>query len=400
MVIRIGILRRAKQWFTGLRQRASDWFHKETHKERLEELQAKSFKNPNHREKRAELDPIIYALVTRVANSITARPPIFLDKQGNEMDDLKEQWKKLLYSDLLNDVIQATRTHGYMVLETNVEGLDDDRNWLVHDSTDIQMIIFNKFKIEQYTVLPLIDEGEKVSLLNTVIQYDLFPKDVIHFYVGKFKLNRQGVSPIKPIWDNAVRYSEIIGAMSRYDSRIGNGMMVVSVDPMTYQGETSRLASAIESTNTKNFLILKHPQNSGMATTIDWEGSSTRVWWDIDLGEIMKLISGATGFNVRWFIGDPKGAQSSSKEDKIANYETLESIFEEYTSFIRKLLLMQEDGEALNESVADIQWDSGGVLDADDADEVNKSNEGEEESLEAEVREEQSEELRTRRIRD
>ncbi|KKN41721.1 hypothetical protein LCGC14_0720390 [marine sediment metagenome] len=382
----MGKLRRAYDYLRGVKQRAIDWFHKESHKEELEVLQAKNFKSEVHRELRAELDPIIYALVQRTANLITARPPIFLDKAGNEMEDLKEQWQKLLYSSLLNDVIQATRTHGYMVLETNVEGLDDDRNWLVHDSTDIMLTSFKKFKIEKYTVLPLIEDGERVSITETVSEYDLFPQDVIHFQIGKYKRNRTGVAPIKPIWDSAVRYSEILGAMSRYDARIGNGLMSAVVDRDDYKNEVVQLKTAIKNTNTKNFLVLKSTRGAE-PPKIEWYGSSNMIKWAEDLGEIMKSISGASGFNVRWFIGDPKGAQSSSKEDKISNYQTLESIFEEYVPFIRKLLLTQEDGDAINDSVADIQWDSGGVLDADDSDEIDKTDE-DEDKLENESKDE------------
>jgi len=373
----MGILQRARSWIVDKLQRASTWFHKETHKERLEELQAKNFTNAKHREKRTELDPIIHALVQRVANSITARSPIFLDEAGNELEDLKEQWEKNYYNDLLNDVIQATRTHGFMVLEPNVSDLGEDRNWLVHDETDIMMTVFRKFKIEKYVVLPLVEGGQKVAVHEVVSQYDLFPKDVIHFFIGKFKLNRCGVAAIKPVWDNCVRYSEILGAMSRYDSRIGNGMMVVSVDKKTQKGEIKTLRANIAKTNTKNFLVIPNSIDNTPAQ-IKWEHSTGMIDWTNDLGELMKSICGATGFNVRWFKGDPKGAQSAAKEDKIANYQTLDSIFQEYVPFIRMLLLTQEGGEELNELVAEIKWDSEGVLDEDDAEGINDSNENEE----------------------
>ena len=379
----MGVLRRAWDYIKGVKQRADDWFHKETHKEELEVLQAKNFKNEKHREIRAELDPIIYALVQRVANLITARSPIFLDDADNELEDLKEQWEKNYYNDLLNDVIQSTRTHGYMVLEPNIEDFDEDRNWLVHDPTDIMMMVFKKLKIEKYTVLPLIEGGDKVAITETVTNYDLFPNDVIHFYIGKFKLNRCGVATIKPIWDNCVRYSEIIGAMSRYDSRIGNGMMVVSVDPKAYKGDTAKLSKAIKNTNTKNFLILKEGLG-GQPVDIKWEGSNRMLKWSEDLGEIMKLISGASGFPVRWFIGDPKGSQSAAKEDRIAIWTTLKEIFGEYIPFIRKLFLKMEGGEAINEKVKEIVFDDGGNLADKDEQFDESSDEDEETELEGE----------------
>ena len=214
----MGILRRAWDYLRGVKQRASDWFYKSTHVEMLEDLQAKNFNIPEHREIRVEHDPIIHALVTRVANNITARSPIFLDDAGNELEELKEQWEKAYYNNLLNDVIQTTRTHGFCVVEPLAEGVIADRTWLVHDPTDIMMTVFKKFMIEKYVVLPIIEEGDNVAIVEMVSQYDLFPEEVIHFYIGKFKKNREGVAAIKPIWDNAVRYNEILDAMKEMEN--------------------------------------------------------------------------------------------------------------------------------------------------------------------------------------
>lgn len=354
---------------------------KKIRKAKLEILEATDFSVPEHRELRCELDPIIYALVQRVANLITVRTPIFLDDAGNELEELKEQWEKSYYNSLLNDVIQSTRTHGFIVLEPLAEGEIQDRTWLVHDSTDIMLIKYDKFNIVGYTVLPLVEPGTRSSIINVVEQYDLFPDEIIHFYIGKFKKNKEGVAAIKPIWNDCVRYCEMLDAMKEYDVRIGNGMMIVSVDKKTSKGEIKTLRANIAKTNTKNFVVIPNSLD-GTPASIDWESSTNRINWGEDLAEILKVISGATGLNVRFFIGDPKGAQSAAKEDKIANYQTLDSIFQEYVPFIRMLLKKQEGGEELNDLVADIQWDSEGVLDEDDVEGFDESYENETEQVE------------------
>ncbi|MFX1371343.1 MAG: hypothetical protein ACFFCE_05740 [Promethearchaeota archaeon] len=376
----MGVLRRAKEWVVGKVQRANEWIHSSIYADKLEVLKAKKWSNPKHREIRVENDPIINALVQRVANLITERTPIFLDKVGNEMEDLKEQWEKLSYNNLLNDVIQATRTHGYCVVEPLKDDVLEDRDWLVHDSTDIQKIKFKKLKIEKYKVKPELEEGENIEQSEAVSDYDLFPEDVIHFSVGKSKLNRQGVAPIKAVWDSSVRYNEIVSAMAEYDARIGNGMMILSLDPNEYSDQQSNLITAIKKTNTRSVLLLKSSTMTGQAPTITWEGSGNKVNWTADLEELMKIISGSSGFPVRWFIGDPKGAQSAAKEDRIAIWTTLKQIFQEYIPFIRKLLLKQEDGEALNESVKEIVFDDGGNL--VDSEDYNKAVNEEKQELE------------------
>ncbi len=342
------------------RDRAEDEYYDNSFKPSLEVLQAKNWNNEKHRELRVEFDPIINALVVRVAKLMTERSPIFLDSEGNEMNDLKESWDKNNYNDLLKDVIITTRTHGYNVVEW-LKTPVDDRSWLIHSDDDMIMITYEKFNLIKYTVLPKIETGNKVALQSIVSQYDLFPEDVIHFYLGRHKLNKLGFSPIKPIWDAAVRYMEMLEAMALYDSRIGNGMMVVSVDPKSYVNKSNKLANSIANTNTKRFLILKNSLD-GRSPAIQWEGSTNRIEWDRDLEEILKVICGNTGFPVRWFIGDPKGAQSAAKEDRIAIWTTLKSIFEEYIPFIRKVLLHQENGEAINEKVVDIIFDDGANL--------------------------------------
>ena len=91
-------------------------------------------------------------------------------------------------------------------------------------------------------------------------------------------------------------------------------------------------------------------------------GSSAPIDFPTDLETCLKIVAGASGFPVRYLIGDPKGALSAAGEDTIAVWENLKSIFGEYKGFIRKIISWQEDGEALNEKIAKIEFDDGGHL--------------------------------------
>ncbi len=326
----------------------------------LLKMAAVDYSKPEHRTARIDEDPIAGNLVLKTAELITARPPIFLDKNDNELDETRNTWEDFHYNNLLKEVIESTRTHGYIALESLKEPLDD-RTWIVHDSSDIQKIKYKDLKIESYTILPKLEGGAETSTSGTPVQRELSPDKVIHYYVGRYKRSLQGLAIIRRTWHALVRFTEIFESMAMYDSRIGNGILLIIVDPEQYTAELNSLHTAVRNLNNRRYMILKTGAE-GNPPDMKFLGSNSPVDFSTDLETCLKIIAGASGFPVRYLIGDPKGALSAAGEDTIAVWENLKSIFGEYKEFIRKVISWQEDGEALNEKIAKIEFDDGGHL--------------------------------------
>ncbi|KKN27837.1 hypothetical protein LCGC14_0860580, partial [marine sediment metagenome] len=173
-----------------------------------------------------------------------------------------------------------------------------------------------------------------------------------------------------------VRFTEIFESMAMYDSRIGNGILLIIVDPEQYTAELNSLHHAVRNLNNRRYMILKTGAE-GNPPDMKFLGSTSPVDFSTDLETCLKVIAGASGFPVRYLIGDPKGALSAAGEDTIAVWENLKSIFGEYKDFIRKVISWQEDGEALNEKIAKIEFDDGGHLPEEGELAKSKEEEGE-----------------------
>lgn len=326
----------------------------------LLKMGAVNYSLPEHRMMRLDEDPIAGNLVLKTAELITARPPIFLDENDNELDETRNTWEDNQYNMLLKEAIESTRTHGYIALEPLKKPIND-RGWIVHDSSDIKTIKYKELKIESYKILPRVEGGVETSIVDVPKERILEPKDVIHYYVGRYDRSLQGLAIIKRCWHALVRFTEIFESMAMYDSRIGNGILLIIVDPEQYTAELTSLHKAVRNLNNRRYMILK-TGTEGNPPDMKFLGSNSPVDFSTDLETCLKVIAGASGFPVRYLIGDPKGALSAAGEDTIAVWENLKSIFGEYKDFIRKIISWQEDGEALNEKIAKIEFDDGGHL--------------------------------------
>ncbi|BDI54852.1 MAG: portal protein [Lokiarchaeia virus VerdaV1] len=326
----------------------------------LLKMAAVDYKKPEHRVARLDEDPIAGNLVLKTAELITSRTPIFLDKSNNELDKTMETWEDNLYNRLFKEAIESTRTHGYIACEVNKKPVGD-RTWIIHDSLDIQKIKYSDLKIESYTILPKLEGGAETSIIDAPKARILKPDKVIHYYVGKYDRSLQGLAIMKRCWHALVRFTEIFESMAMYDSRIGNGILLIIVDPEQYTQELNSLHNAVRNLNNRRYIILKTGVDQ-KPPDAKFLGSNSPVDFSTDLETCLKVIAGASGFPVRYLIGDPKGALSAAGEDTIAVWENLKSIFGEYKDFIRKVISWQEGGEALNEKIAKIEFDDGGHL--------------------------------------
>ena len=343
----------------------------------LLKMGAVNYSNWEHREARIDEDPIAGNLVLKTAELITARPPIFLDKNDNELDKTRDTWEDERYNVLLKEVIESTRTHGYIALEPLKKPIND-RAWIVHDSSDIKTIKYRELEIESYKILPRINGGIETSIVDTPKERDLLPEDVIHYYVGRYDRSLQGLAIIRRCWHSLVRFTEIFESMAMYDSRIGNGILLIVVDPEQYTSELDSLHKAVRNLNNRRYMILKTGADQN-PPDMKFLGSTSPIDFSTDLETCLKVVAGASGFPVRYLIGDPKGALSAAGEDTIAVWENLKSIFGEYKDFIRKVISWQEGGEAVNEKIAKIEFDDGGHLPEEG--ELPKSEEEGEEDL-------------------
>ncbi len=326
----------------------------------LLKMAAVDYSKPEHRIARLDEDPIAGNLVLKTAELITARTPIFLDKTNNELDKTMETWEDNLYNRLFKEAIESTRTHGYIACEALKKPIDD-RTWIIHDSSDIQKIKYRDLKIESYTILPKLEGGVETSIIDAPMQRELLPNKVIHYYVGRYDRSLQGLAIMKRCWHALVRFTEIFESMAMYDSRIGNGILLIIVDPEQYTQELNSLHTAVRNLNNRRYMILKTGAE-GNPPDMKFLGSTAPIDFSTDLETCLKVIAGASGFPVRYLIGDPKGALSAAGEDTIAVWENLKSIFGEYKDFIRKVISWQEGGEELNKKIAKIEFDDGGHL--------------------------------------
>ena len=313
-------------------------------------------------EKRIELDCLAHALTVRVGATITKNPPIFLDSSENEIEEVREAWVKGDYDSLLREVIIASRGYGFCVTESLSQTFAG-KMFLVHNPANgIQKILLDdRWNVKNYEIKPTLEENGKISTPPQIQSWELKADKALHYEVGRSRYNQQGQSILKPIWGLIVNANDLLEAMAASDMRYGYGWVYAIIDPKLYDGKEKDLATALASMNAKRNLVLYGNDNFkpelGMLTpsgTVDFVN---------DLLAILAFISAGTGFPLRWFIGDPKGAQSAAKEDRMAVYETLKSIFGEYKDWIRLFIeKFFEGGEAISEQIAEIEWDDQGVL--------------------------------------
>ncbi|GAH65065.1 unnamed protein product, partial [marine sediment metagenome] len=256
------------------------------------------YSNWEHREARIDEDPIAGNLVLKTAELITARPPIFLDENDNELDKTRDTWEDERYNVLLKEIIESTRTHGYIALEPLKKPVND-RAWIVHDSSDIKTIKYKELKIESYRILPRVVGGLETSIIDQPKERILLPEKIIHYYVGRYDRSLQGLAIVKRCWHALVRFTEIFESMAMYDSRIGNGILLVIVDPEQYTSELTSLHNAVKNLNNRRYMILKTGAE-GNPPDMKFLGSTAPIDFSTDLETCLKVIAGASGFPVRY----------------------------------------------------------------------------------------------------
>ena len=343
----------------------------------------KNYTNVNSfadREKRIEEDPVAYCLTIRVAMLLTKNPPIFMDENDEEIEKIKDFWLLKGYDTVLRNVIIGTRTHGFCgteALKTAFMGND----FFVYTLKDLVTVNYdvNDQNIKSYTVLPQMEQdGEKMMYVGVPEQREVEIKNLLHYAIGRKKNNQQGVPSLKPVWAQMIRANEILESMAAYDSRIGHGWLVALAPKEVFRKPAlmTALDNAIKNMNNKRYLVLPTSKDFG-SVDLKFVGGTSTVDFGADLNTILGYISAATGLPIRFFIGDPKGAQAAAKEDKVAIVETLKSIFAEYKEWIRSFIEMfMEDGETINKSIKEIEFDDEGVLDEFDVEGDEMEEEG------------------------
>lgn len=318
----------------------------------------------SHREKRTEIDPIAYCLVIRVAQLLTKNPPIFLDENDEEIEEIKDFWIINDYDTIFRNVIAGTRTHGFCGTEALKETYMGNK-YFVYTLKDIVTVDYNeKQNIKSYTVLPQFEKGEKMQYVGVPEQREVEIDNLLHYSIGRKKNNQQGISVLRPVWAQMIRANEILESMAAYDSRIGHGIFGAFVPKEMFDDPTTMTAlnNSLQDINNRRYITLPTSKDAGNVD-LKFVGATSAMDFPRDLETMLGYISAATGFNIRFFIGDPKGAQSAAKEDKIAIFMTLKSIFAEYKDWIRKFIEMfMEDGETISAKIKQIEWNDDGVL--------------------------------------
>ena len=320
-----------------------------------------TIESPETREERIEIDPIAHTLTIRVANLITKNPPIFLDKQENELEDVREGWIKGDFDRIFNDSIIQCRTHGYSLTE-HLKKPFAGKEFIVWKATEYRTKLDNDWNVEFYEITPRLEPGD--NLMHSSLPAPRKVSDgVLHYEVGRRKRNQQGLSVLKPVWAQIVRANQILESMSAYAVRVGNGWLIITVDPKLYRNREMALVNDIKSMNQRRFLLLSEAKDFGQ-TKVNFIGAGNSVDFPRDLETILGYISSSSGFPIRFFIGSPKGALSASKEDKLAVYDNLKSIFGEYKTYIRQFIEMfMDNGESISDLIKEVKWDDQGVLD-------------------------------------
>lgn len=352
------MLEKVKNW---IRNRGEPLYENNLTSTSVELSTAYSY-TPESCEKRIEWDPIANALTIRVAQLVTKNPPIFLDEQGNELEQIREDWVKNDYDSIFQETITATRAHGFCATEKLSKPFAG-KNFLVHDPIDIVHINpDDRWNIQSYTVRPRIEETKRMVNYSIPEQRNVLARNCLHYQIGRKKYNQEGLSVLKPIWNLMVRANEILEAMAEYDSRVGHGYKWVMVDKNYYQGDIGKLKAEIKKWNWRRWIILFGNEESKPELHIDGATASAPNFQS-DLETMLGYISAKSGFPIRWFIGSPKGAISAAKEDKRAVYDNLKSIFAEYKDWIRGFIeLFYKNGETISDKIAEIEWDDEGVL--------------------------------------
>jgi hypothetical protein len=120
--------------------------------------------------------------------------------------------------------------------------------------------------------------------------------------------------------------------MSQYDTRIGSGFPVITVDPDEVNADVwSSITADLDKIDSKRGIML--PKGSEFMYP-----ESHGVDFPAHLNELLKLISVGSQFPIKFLNGESRGAVLASDEDSKLTRSRMVQIFGQFKGFIQKLI--------------------------------------------------------------
>lgn len=290
-------------------------YHRTIYRSDLIKQQATKWHSPTHRNQCAKLDWICNKLTKQVAAICCAEPFAF----AKGLVD----WDERNYQMLIQTAMEQSLIHGHCVVEV----YDDEPYWQVFSGTDITDYIYDERLVIKAVVINCSVADRFIRKMLTI------DKKKVYWVEYQHQRDWKGESILFPVWDQLIYTRLINHNMCQYDTRIGSGFPIVTVDPnMVTPDQANNLANNLDQVDSKAGFI------QPVGSKLEFGGSDKTVNFEQHVNLELQQIAGGSGFPLKFINGDAKGAVLAAGEDGDQARSRIQNIFGQFKSFIRQFI--------------------------------------------------------------
>ena len=318
------------------------------------------FENEIDRRAMEKWDVFYHAYINKVADALTKENiqivnPLKSDDESDQPTPRRNTqlwWDKNKMQVMLNKALKRMRRDGYVVYYRVKDAFPDyiDRGaYYIFSDKELEEIEWDDWGHPIKWKVHIELKNGAAALLNTDARFNRRPhfervieiKDCVYFdpnYCQDYVPKPGG----SHFWPKLVDYHYILEAVSSFDQRLGNGMMMVTVPWELWANDTAmnKLEEKVMNVRTEKGLIIPAGKQGSNPPEFNWVGmQGVQVDFVGHLDKYEDNIAAGMGFPKRWLIGDQEGAMESSGKDKLQVHISLKEIFaKNAVNFVKAIL--------------------------------------------------------------
>lgn len=315
----------------------------DTYDEYLVKMNITDVDSVQDRIERCEYDPLINAWVSRSSEEIFRPGFTFKDEEGKQ--ELRNPTTKKIHSafedyNLIDALIQARKlwlAHGWSFITQFWRGQDNFyrvysqetlTNYLSSQLNYPGDILKDEFGFPIAIKVPKYP-GDTVGV---VVREPNF----IFINIGAVQDNAFPDTHLRTVWNQAINFVESLHSQKNFMCYFAL-IPFMRVPMNTSDAEQDQMKAKIQYTRFGNRALVAR----GKKDDIDFElkgGASIMPDFPANLMAMMQAFATPTGYPVRWFVGDPKGALEAASQDDIVVVKKHEGEFARWRKVIKQII--------------------------------------------------------------
>lgn len=316
----------------------------DTYDEYLVKMNITDIDSVRDRIERCEYDPLINAWVSRSSEEIFRPGFTFKDEEGKQ--ELRNPTTKKIHSafedyNLIDALIQARKlwlAHGWSFICQFLRGQDNFyrvysqetlTNYLSSQLNYPGDILKDEFGFPIAIKVPM-RPGDSVGVVIRELNFIFINIGAVQDFVFPD-------THLRPIWNQAINFVESLHSQKNFMCYFAL-IPFMRVPENTSDAEQDAMKAKIQYSRFGNRALVARGKKDDMEFELKG-GASIMPDFPANLMAMMQAFATPTGYPVRWFVGDPKGALEAASQDDIVVVKKHEAEFARWRKIIKLIII-------------------------------------------------------------